>query len=71
MQVLKRFSEKEQDYHLYQSRQNVLREEQSRQALLDETTKELGETTKELGEATKELDRLRALLKKSGIDPSL
>jgi len=38
MAVLKRFSQKEQDYHLYQSRQNILREELARQTLFDEAT---------------------------------
>ena len=36
MAVLKRFSEKEANYHLYQARQNALREEKTRQMLLEE-----------------------------------
>ena len=36
MAVLKRFSEKEADYHLYQARQNAIREEKTRQMLLEE-----------------------------------
>jgi len=36
MSVLQRFSEKDRDYHLYQARQNWLREEKSRQELLEE-----------------------------------
>ena len=34
MAVLKRFSEKEADYHLYQAHQNAIREEKTRQMLL-------------------------------------
>ena len=36
MAVLERFSEKERDYHLYQARQNAIREEQARPKLLEE-----------------------------------
>ena len=36
MAVLKRFSEKEANYHLYQARQNAIREEKTRQKLLEE-----------------------------------
>ncbi len=36
MAVLERFSEKEANYHLYQARQNALREEKTRQMLLEE-----------------------------------
>ena len=36
MAVLERFSEKEANYHLYQARQNALREEKTRQKLLEE-----------------------------------
>ena len=39
MAVLERFSEKERDYHLYQVRQNVIREEQTRQKLLKEAVR--------------------------------
>ena len=36
MAVLERFSEKEANYHLYQARQNAIREEKTRQKLLEE-----------------------------------
>ncbi len=43
MAILKRFSEKEQDYHLYQARQNILREEKSRQRSLSEAVKAMND----------------------------
>ncbi len=36
MAILERFSEKEAYYHLYQARQNAIREEKTRQILLEE-----------------------------------
>jgi hypothetical protein len=36
MATLQRFSEKERDYHLYQARENAIREEKTQQALLEE-----------------------------------
>ena len=40
MAVLERFSEKEADYHLYQARQNAIREEQTRQQLLEDALRD-------------------------------
>ena len=64
MAVLERFSEKERDYHLYQARQNAIREEQTRQKLLEEALRD-----KEEAEAKEK--RLREILKKAGIDPDV
>ena len=64
MAVLERFSEKERDYHLYQAGQNAIREEQTRQKLLEEALRD-----KEEAEAKEK--RLREILKKSGIDPDV
>ena len=64
MADLERFSEKERDYHLYQARQNAIREEQTRQKLLEEALRD-----KEEAEAKEK--RLREILKKSGIDPDV
>ncbi len=62
MAVFERFSEKEVNYHLYQARQNAIREEQTRQQLLEEALRD-----KE--EAESRENRLREKLKKAGIDP--
>ena len=62
MAVLERFSEKEVNYHLYQARQNAIREKQTRQQLLEEALRD-----KE--EAESRENRLREKLKKAGIDP--
>ncbi len=40
MAVLERFSEIEADYHLYQARQNAIREEQTRQQLLEDALRD-------------------------------
>ncbi len=64
MAVLERFSEKEADYHLYQARQNALREEKTRQKLLEEALRR-----EEEAEAKEK--RLREILKKAGIDPDV
>ena len=40
MRVLKRFTEKEANYHLYQARQNAIREEQTRQKLLEDALRD-------------------------------
>ncbi len=62
MAVLERFSEKEVNYHLYQARQNAIREKQTRQQLLEEALRDKEETE------SRE-NRLREKLKKAGIDP--
>ena len=46
MAILKRFSEKEANYHLYQARQNALREEKTRQRLLEEALRDKEEERK-------------------------
>ena len=40
MAVLERFSEKEANYHLYQARQNAIREEKTRQMYLEEALRD-------------------------------
>ena len=78
MAVLKRFSEKEADYHLYQARQNAIREEKTRQMLLEEALRGKEEALRREEEALRreeEADakekRLREILKKAGIDPDV
>ena len=83
MAVLERFSEKEANYHLYQARQNALREEKTRQKLLEEALRREEETLRDKEEALRreeetlrreekeraEKKRLMGILKKAGIDP--
>ncbi len=83
MAVLERFSEKEADYHLYQARQNAIREEKTRQKLLEDALREKEDALLREGEALRDKEeallreeetvareqRLREKLKKAGIDP--
>ena len=76
MAVLRQFSEKEHNYHLYQARENAVREEKSKQHLYEEAIKEKEEALELKEEALKreqdaltEQQRLRALLEKAGIKP--
>ena len=69
MAVLERFSEKEVNYHLYQARQNAIREEQTRQQLLEEALRDKEEALRDKEEAESRENRLREKLKKAGIDP--
>jgi predicted transposase/invertase (TIGR01784 family) len=83
MATLQRFSEKEQAYHLYQARENAIREEKTQQALLEEALAKHAEAVKKQEEAVRmqeeerrekeaallEQERLRDLLKNAGIDP--
>ena len=78
MAVLERFSEKEANYHLYQARQNALREEKTRQKLLEEALRreEVALRREEVAlrreeEAEAKEKRLREILKKAGIDPDV
>ena len=78
MAVLKRFSEKEANYHLYQARQNAIREEQTRQQLLEDALQDKEEALRREEEERKlkeevqnDRNRLRELLKKAGIDPDV
>jgi len=84
MAVLRQFSDKEHNYHLYQARENAVREEKSRQHLYEEAIKEKEEALKLKEEECKlkeealrreqdalaEQQRLRALLEKAGIKPN-
>ena len=76
MAVLERFSEKEADYHLYQARQNAIREEKTRQKLLENALREKEDALLREEEALRREEetvareqRLREKLKKAGIDP--
>ena len=83
MAVLERFSEKEADYHLYQARQNAIREEKTRQKLLEDALREKEDALLREEEALRDKEealrreeetvareqRLREKLKKAGIDP--
>ena len=69
MAVLKRFSEKEADYHLYQARQNAIREEKTRQKLLEEALRGKEEALRREEETAAREKRLREKLKKAGINP--
>ena len=69
MAVLERFSEKEANYHLYQARQNAIREEQTRQQLLEETLRDKEEALRREEETAAREKRLREKLKKAGPDP--
>ena len=54
MAVLERFSEKEANYHLYQARQNAIREEQTRQKLLEEAVRDKEEAVRDKEEAVRD-----------------
>ena len=54
MAVLERFSEKEANYHLYQARQNAIREEQTRQQLLEEALRDKEEALRDKEEALRD-----------------
>jgi predicted transposase/invertase (TIGR01784 family) len=83
MATLQRFSEKEKAYHLYQARENAIREEKTQQSLLEEAlakqeeeriAKEAERSAKEAECSAKEAaileqERLRELLRKAGINP--
>ena len=71
MAVLERFSEKEVNYHLYQARQNAIREEKTRQMLLEEALRDKEEALRDKEEAEAKEKRLREILKKAGIDPDV
>ena len=56
MQVLSKFSEKEKHYHLYQARQNALREEASKKHLLEEAERQKNEAERQKEEAILKAD---------------
>ena len=64
MAVLERFSEKERDYHLYQARQNAIREEQTRQKLLEEAVRDKEKAMRDKEEALR--DKEEALRREEG-----
>ena len=56
MSTLRKFSEKERDYHAYQARQNFIREQNTIQWEREQALKEKDEALKEKDEALKEKD---------------
>ena len=54
MAVLERFSEKEANYHLYQARQNAIREEQTRQQLLEDALQDKEDALQDKEEALRD-----------------
>ena len=75
MSTLKQFSEKDQDYHAYQARQNFLREQLSRQHELDEERQAKNEAIqreqvalKDKSDALAEIERLKVLLAKNNLN---
>jgi len=80
MNTLKLFSEKERDYHAYQSRQNYLREQRTIQIEREEDLRAMEKMQQELERermekqaalqreksAQAEIERLKALLAQSG-----
>ncbi len=71
MAVLKRFSEKEANYHLYQARQIAIREEKTRQKLFEDALQEREAALRREEETAAREKRLREILKKAGIDPDV
>ena len=83
MNTLKLFSEKERDYHAYQSRQNYLREQRTIQIEREEDQREMEKMQQELERERmekqdalqkqqsmeKEIERLKALLAQSDRTP--
>ena len=79
--TLKQFSDKDQDYHAYQARQNYLREQLTIQHEIDEERKAKDEAVKEKEAALKEkeealkdratalaeIEQLKALLAKNNL----
>jgi len=76
METLKRFSEKERSYYLYQNRMNFIREQKTIQRELEESLRREEEALRQKEEALRqkeaavqEEERLRKLLRAAGIDP--
>ena len=67
MSTLKQFSDKDQDYHAYQARQNYLREQLTREHEYEETRKARDEAVLREQAALKEIDRLKALLAQNNL----
>ena len=59
MQVLTRFSEKEKAYHLYQSRQNALRDEATKKRILEEAECQKEEAIQKMKEAIHQIEEER------------
>ena len=76
MSVLKRFSEKELEYDIYQNRLRAIRvqkslEQERDEAVqkLDEAVQKLDQAEQKLDDAEQKLDKLSKALKDAGIDP--
>ena len=59
MNTLKLFSEKERDYHAYQSRQNYLREQRTIQIEREEDLREMEKIKHDMEQAQQDLQRER------------
>ena len=57
MKTLKQFSEKEREYHLYQSRQNAIRDELSKQRYFEEVERDFKQANNDLNKANHDLDK--------------
>ena len=68
-EVLRAFSEKEENYHLYQSRLDAAREYATWQTEVTQAKANLEQALPEKEQERAENERLRALLQKAGIDP--
>lgn len=56
MKTLKQFSEKEREYHLYQSRQNAIRDELSKQRYFEEVERNQAKLTKDNEKLSKDVE---------------
>lgn len=66
MNTLRQFSEKERDYHAYQSRQNFLREQRAVQKELEQERQEKQAALQREEAALQEIEQLKALLTGKG-----
>jgi predicted transposase/invertase (TIGR01784 family) len=66
MTTLRKFSEKERDYHEYQARQNFIREQRTIQKERDTLEAELGGALEREKAALAEITRLKALMEQQG-----
>ncbi len=85
MKVLRSFSEKEKNYHLYQSRLDAVRLEKTWETTVKQAVTEKDKAVKKAEKAVEEKDkaveekdkameeneRLKELLKKAGMEPEL
>ncbi len=68
MSTLRKFSEKERDYHAYQARQNFIREQNTIRWEYEQMLAEKEQVLAERDQERAEKERLLALLKQAGVD---